>query len=263
MSNHSSEPSNSDGQGRSGSGQRNRNNRSGNRSGGRGGNRGNNRGGNRGGNRDDRRGGQQGRRSNSPQRSRPTPAPLSFWQKILKFFGVGKPPKRSSSSRVPKPEGQGNRNTSSRGERKPRNPKSGTRNSRSAQTPVETNRLYVGNLSYDATESDLEGLFNGAGTVASVEIVYNRNSQRSKGYAFIEMSGLDEAKRAVETLHDQDFMDRKLIVSRAKSKGAEGGGGGGGGGRRRSERSTEAPSDISPPEEDEVDERLGSPKEII
>jgi len=84
---------------------------------------------------------------------------------------------------------------------------------------VESTRLYVGNLSYDATEVDLNDLFNGAGSVSSVEIVYNRNTHRSKGYAFIEMGSIDEAKRTVETLHDQTFMDRQLIVSGAKSKG--------------------------------------------
>ena len=53
----------------------------------------------------------------------------------------------------------------------------------------------------------------------SIEIVYNRNTHKSKGYGFIEMATIDEAKRAVEVLHDQPFMGRKMIVSGAKSKG--------------------------------------------
>jgi RNA recognition motif-containing protein len=52
-----------------------------------------------------------------------------------------------------------------------------------------------------------------------VEIVYNRNTHKSKGYGFIEMGSIDEAKRAVEVLHDQPFMGREMIVNGAKSKG--------------------------------------------
>ena len=84
---------------------------------------------------------------------------------------------------------------------------------------VEGKRLYVGNLSYDASEHDLEDLFKGVGAVRKIEIVYNRNTHRSKGYAFVEMAVIDEAKRAVEVLHDQPFMGRTLIVNGARSKG--------------------------------------------
>ncbi|HEY8961112.1 MAG TPA: RNA-binding protein, partial [Luteolibacter sp.] len=82
-------------------------------------------------------------------------------------------------------------------------------------------RLYVGNLSYDVSESDLTDLFKGIGGVRNVEIVYNRNTHRSKGYGFVEMLHVDDAKRAVEVLHDQFFMGRKLNVSGAKSKGQD------------------------------------------
>lgn len=85
---------------------------------------------------------------------------------------------------------------------------------------VTTGRLYVGNLSYDAAESDLINLFNGVGSVESAEVVSHRHTQRSKGYAFVCMTTVDEARRAVEVLHDQDFMGRKLVVSGAKSPGA-------------------------------------------
>ena len=83
---------------------------------------------------------------------------------------------------------------------------------------MENRRVYVGNLSYDTTESDLEELFKGVGAVRRVEIVYNRTTHRSKGYGFIEMLDIDEAKRTVEILHDQFFMGRKLTVSGAKSE---------------------------------------------
>jgi RNA recognition motif-containing protein len=86
---------------------------------------------------------------------------------------------------------------------------------------VDSTRLYIGNLSYDASESDIEELFKGVGPVRSVEIVYNKHTHKSKGYGFVEMLRIDEAKRAVEVLHDQHFMGRQLIVSGAKAKNAE------------------------------------------
>jgi RNA recognition motif-containing protein len=84
---------------------------------------------------------------------------------------------------------------------------------------VEGTRLYIGNLSYDASEHDLEDLLKGVGSVRNIDIVYNRNTHRSKGYGFVEMGRVDEARRAVEVLHDQPFMGRTLIVNSAKSKG--------------------------------------------
>lgn len=78
-------------------------------------------------------------------------------------------------------------------------------------------RLYVGNLSFDAAESDLLDLFNGVGSVQNVEIVVNRHTMRSKGFAFVQMQSIDEAKRAVSELHDKEFLGRKLVVSGAKA----------------------------------------------
>lgn len=78
-------------------------------------------------------------------------------------------------------------------------------------------RLYVGNLSFDATESDLFDLFNGVGQVVNAEVVSHRYTQRSKGFAFVQMQTIDEAKRAVDELHDKEFFGRKLVVSGAKS----------------------------------------------
>jgi RNA recognition motif-containing protein len=74
----------------------------------------------------------------------------------------------------------------------------------------------VGNLSYDAAESDLFELFSGVGTVSNVEIVTNKHTQRSKGFGFVQMNAISEAKRAVDELHDKEYMGRKLVVSGAK-----------------------------------------------
>ena len=85
--------------------------------------------------------------------------------------------------------------------------------------PVEVTspRLYVGNLSFDATESDLFELFNGVGHVQNAEVVSYKHNQRSKGFAFVQMQTVDEAKRAVAELHDKEFLGRKLVVSGAKT----------------------------------------------
>lgn len=179
------------------------------------------------------------------------PAPqktLSLWDKIRKFFGLYKEPvrpprperrpsaveaKQSQEPRRSKTRDartdQGNRNESrdqgesSKPAREPREPrersnKNSNRSRGGDPSTVENRRVYVGNLSYDTTESDLEELFKGVGAVRRVEIVYNRSTHRSKGYGFIEMLDIDEAKRTVEVLHDQFFMGRQITVSGAKSK---------------------------------------------
>ena len=83
-------------------------------------------------------------------------------------------------------------------------------------TEVTSGRLYVGNLSFDASDSDLLELFGGIGKVSKAEVVYHSKTQRSKGYAFVEFLSMDDAKRAVEELHDKEYMGRKLLVSGAK-----------------------------------------------
>ena len=82
---------------------------------------------------------------------------------------------------------------------------------------VSSPRIYVGNLSFEATEGDLFELFSGVGSVQNVEIVSNKHTQKSKGFAFVQMQTIDEAKRAVAELHDKDYMGRKLVVSGAKA----------------------------------------------
>jgi len=81
---------------------------------------------------------------------------------------------------------------------------------------VTSDRLYVGNLSYDASESDLTELFNGVGQVRSAEVVVNNRTQRSKGFAFVTMADVEQARRAVAELSNKDFMGRPLQVSGAK-----------------------------------------------
>lgn len=101
------------------------------------------------------------------------------------------------------------------------NPAAKGRSRRAVSTPpTDKARLYVGNLSYEATESELEDLFKGFGSVRSVEIIYNSRTYKSKGYAFVEMCRLEDARRAAEVLHGQPFMGRELMVSAASDKPA-------------------------------------------
>ena len=88
-------------------------------------------------------------------------------------------------------------------------------------------KLYVGNLPYTATEDELKSIFSQAGTVTSVAIIKDRESGRSKGFAFIEMSSGDEANAAINKLNGRNMGGRDLRVSIARPR--EGGGGGGGG----------------------------------
>lgn len=148
---------------------------------------------------------------------------LSWWQKLLKLVGLYKAPQqpqRPSGSQTPKQAVRSNTRVAKGAEGGPPRQREAREPREPQRTEVDSPRLYVGNLSYEATESDLEDLFKGVGTVRNIEVIYNRNTHRSKGYAFIEMIHLDEAKRAVEVLHDQPFMGRKLLVSGAKSKEA-------------------------------------------
>jgi RNA recognition motif-containing protein len=186
----------------------------------------------------------------------PAPVQLSWWQKLLKTIGLYKEPVRP-----PRPERRPDatepkKAREPREQREPREPRrTKTRDARSdsSDSPsreedaprrgnrrerggdreggrqhrggdpstVENRRVYVGNLSYETTESDIEELFKGVGAVRRIEIVYNRSTHRSKGYGFVEMIDIDEAKRTVEILHDQFFMGRKLTVSGAKSQDHE------------------------------------------
>src|ERR1700689_1082209 len=100
-------------------------------------------------------------------------------------------------------------------------------------------KLYVGNLSYNTTGSELEQLFSPHGKVHSAEIIADRDTGRSKGFGFVEMDSEDEAKAAIAALNGQEHGGRALTVNEAKPReerprggGGGYGGGGGGGGRR-------------------------------
>ena len=156
----------------------------------------------------------------------------TIWQRVVKFFsgffkGRRSAPSVSRSARngavvVPKSRGGEVRQEAGGGGvgtlRKP------------DLVEVTSPRVYVGNLSYDATESDLHELFSGVGQVRNVEIVTSKHNQRSKGFGFVQMETIEEARRAVEALHDREYMGRKLVVSGAKALD-----------ERRSSRTSEQP----------------------
>src|SRR3989454_12826642 len=104
-------------------------------------------------------------------------------------------------------------------------------------------KLYVGNLEYGVTDSDLEKLFAAHGTVESAQIIMDRDTGRSKGFGFVEMKTEQEAQAAIAALNGQDSGGRALTVNEAKprTEGGRGGGGGGGGGGRGGERGPPAP----------------------
>ena len=91
--------------------------------------------------------------------------------------------------------------------------------------------IYVGNISYSTNETMLEQSFSAYGTVDSARIITDRDSGRSKGFGFVEMSDQSEAQAAIEALNGTDIDGRSITVNEARPKPA--GGGGGGGNRRR------------------------------
>jgi RNA recognition motif-containing protein len=109
------------------------------------------------------------------------------------------------------------------------------------------NKLYVGNLSYSSTEGDIEELFQQAGEVASCQLMLDKFTSRSRGFAFVEMATVEEAQKAVEMFNDYNLQGRNLRVNIARPReerpprhgggsfggGRERRGGGGGGGRDR------------------------------
>lgn len=169
-----------------------------------------------------RRNNNQGRhRRQRMPRPEPTPARKpSLLQRILSFFGFGKKKDKPADKREKK-----NRNNAPQKVRVAKtnnqggNPAAGKNRRRATSTPPTRNaRLYVGNLSYEATESELEDLFKGFGNVRSIDIIYNPRTYKSKGYAFVEMYQLEDARKAAEVLHGQPFMGRELMVSAASDR---------------------------------------------
>jgi RNA recognition motif-containing protein len=78
--------------------------------------------------------------------------------------------------------------------------------------------IYVGNLSYQASEDELGALFESYGAVSSVKIMTDRDTGRSRGFAFVEMEDEQAAQEAIEDLHESAFKDRNLIVNMAKPR---------------------------------------------
>ena len=92
-------------------------------------------------------------------------------------------------------------------------------------------KLYVGNMSYDVSSSDLEQMFGAHGTVESAQVIMDRSTSRSKGFGFVEMSTDAEAEAAIGALDGTDCGGRVIKVNEAKPRSP--GGGGYGGGRNR------------------------------
>ncbi len=94
-------------------------------------------------------------------------------------------------------------------------------------------KLYVGNLSFQTSSEDLQQLFSQAGTVTSASVVEDRDTGRSRGFGFVEMSSREEAQAAIQQFNGKEVNGRSLTVNEAKAREDRGGsrGGGGGGGR--------------------------------
>jgi RNA recognition motif-containing protein len=92
------------------------------------------------------------------------------------------------------------------------------------------NKLYVGNLSYNVGDNELQQLFSTFGTVTSAKIITDRDTGRSKGFGFVEMGTNDEANAAIASLNGKEIDGRALTVNEAKPKADNGGGRGGFGG---------------------------------
>ena len=109
---------------------------------------------------------------------------------------------------------------------------------------MSQNRLFVGNLSYQTMDQDLQDFFSAAGSVSSVNVMMDKFTGKSRGFAFVEFASSDEANKAVEMFHGKELQGRPLTVNLARPReerpprqGGFGGGGGGyrdrdGGGRR-------------------------------
>jgi RNA recognition motif-containing protein len=103
-------------------------------------------------------------------------------------------------------------------------------------------KLYVGNLSYNVGEAELQALFGGIGAVDTVHVMRDQMTGRARGFAFVEMQTEEDAQKATTELNETEFEGRRLTVNEARPKPAGGGGfgggggyGGGGGGNRRRE----------------------------
>ncbi len=101
-------------------------------------------------------------------------------------------------------------------------------------------RLFVGNLSYQTTEEELRQLFSGVAKVTSVSLISERDSGRSKGFAFVEMATPEDAQKAIDELNGKSLGGRTIRVDLARPRADRGDGGGGGRRRERPERRASA-----------------------
>ncbi len=92
-------------------------------------------------------------------------------------------------------------------------------------------KIYVGNLAYGVSSSDLQQMFEPHGTVQSAQVIMDRDSGRSKGFGFVEMDNEQEAQTAIAALNGKEIDGRTLTVNEARPREERSGGGGGGGGR--------------------------------
>ncbi len=92
-----------------------------------------------------------------------------------------------------------------------------------------SNKLYVGNLSFRVTSEDLQEHFAAAGTVNSANVVFDRETGRSRGFGFVEMASEDDANNAIAQFNGQEYDGRNMVVNEARPRDDRGGGGGGGG----------------------------------
>ena len=145
----------------------------------------------------------------------------SALSKLLGWLGLGgkkakpevKQPFRSSAG-TSRPDFKEREPRAERAER----PRREDRPPKADPTPQEivSPKLYVGNLAYEAAESDLFDLFSKVGAVKNVEVAMDRHANRSKGFGFVEMETLETAKAAAAKLNRTDFMGRQIVVSGAK-----------------------------------------------
>lgn len=168
-------------------------------------------------------GGFSGNRSATP-RSGGSPKQTGFQKflSIISFGLLGKPDTLPHAQRsAPAPQADRGPRPPRDANRAPREPRPRRESAPVDPSSITTDRLYIGNLSYDASESDLFELFNGVGAVRNAEVVVNNRTQRSKGFAFVTMGSVEEARRAVAELSGKDFMGRPLQLSGAKPIGSD------------------------------------------
>lgn len=156
------------------------------------------------------------RRSHHQNDEQETAPKLTLLQKILQFFGVAptvKPPLHAPTPRQKEIQ----RRTRSEAKRQAEI-EAGDRPEAITPKRATKKKLFVGNLANEVTEEDLKDLFKGIGPVRSTEIIYDKSTYQSKGFGFVTMNTTEEAQSAVDILHDQFFMGKKLTITEARDK---------------------------------------------